>query len=119
MAAAKSGSCGQLAKQIGHTPLLIVIVSGNSPDCVCEPCCGGRLANQPARLQSAFDAILADSNPDCLVVGLEIDKLHPSPDAAAQPLELSGQDLLGDAFRQTQHERKWRVENLKPKRRPA
>ena len=68
---------------------------------------------------SPFDAILADSNPERFVVGLEIEKFDPSFDAAAQPLELSGQDLLGDAFRQTQHEREWRVENLKSKRRLA
>jgi hypothetical protein len=75
-------------------------------------------ADQPARLHGPLDAILADANAERFVVGFEIDELDPSFDAASQPLELFGEDLLGDAFRQTQHEREWRVEHLKPKRRP-
>ena len=105
---------------VGHAPLSLIIVSKKlDSNGVADLAAKSIGADQPARLHSPFDAMLADSNPDCLVIGLEIDEFDPSFDAAAQPLELSGQDLLGDAFRQTQHERKWRVENLKPKRRPA
>ena len=106
--------------QVGHAPLLIVIVSRKlDSNGVADLAVKSIGADQPARLHEAFDAILADSNPERFVIGLEIEKFDPSFDAAAQMLELSGQDLLGDAFRQTQHEREWRVENLKSKRRLA
>ena len=96
--------------QVGHAPLLIVIVSRKlDSNGVADLAVKSVGADEPARLHSAFDAILADSNPDCLVIGLQIDKFDPSFDAAAQPLKLPGQDLLGDAFRQTQHEGEWRV----------
>ena len=104
--------------QVGHAPLSIVIVSRKlDSHGVADLAVESVGADQPARLHGPLDAILADSNPERFVVGLEIDELDPSFDAAAQPLELSGQDLLGDAFRQTHHEREWRVENLKSKRR--
>jgi hypothetical protein len=103
---------------VGHAPLLIVIVSRKlDSNGVADLAMKSVGADEPTRLHIAFDAILANSSPDSSIVRLQIDKLDPAFDAAAQPLELPGQDLLGDAFRQTQHEREWRIENLKPKRR--
>ncbi len=106
--------------QVGHAPLLIVIAPKKlDPNGVADLAVESIGADEPVRLHRALDPMLADANPERLVVGREIEKFDPSFDAAAQPLELSGQDLLGDAFRQSHHEGKWRVENLKSKRRLA
>src|SRR5271167_2367837 len=65
--------------QVGHAPLLIVIVSGKlDSNGVADLAVKSVGADEPAPLHSAFDAILADSNPDCLVIGLQIDKFDPS-----------------------------------------
>src|ERR1700721_703786 len=55
---------------VGHAPLLIVIVSRKlDSNGVADLAVKSIGADQPARLHSPFDVILAASNPDCLFIG--------------------------------------------------
>src|SRR6202008_2298568 len=89
------------------------------PDGVANLAVQAICADEPPRLQRSFGPALANPRAHGVVVRFQIDELDAPLNPAAEPRQFLSQDLLGDAFGQTQREREGRVQTAKPKRRLA
>ena len=110
----------RLEADVGYAPLAFMVMARKvDPDGVANLAVQAICADEPTRLQRSLRPAVANPRAHRVAVRFQIDELEAALNPAAEPPQFLSQDLLGDAFGQTQREREWRVQIAEPQRRLA